>query len=46
MKERLTSFGTQYSFKILGTKSFIFGETDYSFFFFKESARETLVSTV
>ena len=46
MEERLTSFGAQYGFKILGKKSLIFGETDYSFFFFEESAGQTLASTV
>ena len=46
MEERLTSFGAQYGFKILRKISVIFGETDYSFFFFEESARQTLVSTV
>ena len=30
----------------LGKQSLIFGETDYSFSFFEESARQTSVSTV
>ena len=45
-EEHLMSFGAQYGFKILRKKSVIFGATDYSIFFFEESARQTLVSTV
>ena len=33
-------------FQNFRTKSLIFGETDYSFFFFEESAGQTLASTV
>ena len=46
MEELLTSFGAQYGVNFLGETKLDFWPTDYSFFVFEESARQTSVSAV